>query len=278
MRGPLGEPPEMPGLETLIPKLIALGLTRNEAVAYLTLLEDPAGAGLTGYEVAARSSIPRSAVYAVLAKLEDSGAAFATGSQPTRYQATEPDVLVEHIRRTTLVRLSSLRQDLRQLPKRSRPQPVWIVNRYPEVLSRIDTMIRSAEKSIYLSLWPRELSLLIPALQAVADRDLQRVLHSPIPLDAEPAGFSCWAEDLEEGDAKALWSHRALVVVDHREALIGGAEPELDNQAVWTTNPSLVNVATNEIILVITLLARTRGLDCAAVVSPMLRPHLPPES
>ena len=36
----------------------------------------------------------------------------------------------------------------------------------------------------------------------------------------------------------------------------GGTEPDADNHAVWTPNPSLVDVATNHIILDITLMAR----------------------
>jgi hypothetical protein len=63
-------------------------------------------------------------------------------------------------------------------------------------------------------------------------------------------------------------------VVDRREALIGGAEPGADNDAVRTTNPSLVDVATNHVILDLTLLAQRAGRSCEADVAPMMRPHL----
>jgi len=66
------------------------------------------------------------------------------------------------------------------------------------------------------------------------------------------------------------------VVVDRREALIGGSEPDADNHAVWTTNPSLVDVATNHIILDLTLMSQRSGRSCDADVAPMMRPHLPP--
>ena len=42
----------------------------------------------------------------------------------------------------------------------------------------------------------------------------------------------------------------------------------------WTTNPSLVDVAANHIILDITLLARAQGRDATGDVAPMMRPHL----
>ncbi len=263
-----------PAPEALVAQLEGLGLARNEALAYLTLLEDEGGQGITGYEVAARSGIPRSAVYTVLRKLETMGAAFAAGTDPVCFVANDPGRWVDQVRKATLARLDEVALGLQRLPARDRPEPVWVLRRYDEVLSRIDGMIRGAEQSIWLSLWPRELELLAPALDGIAGRNLHRVLHSPARVARPPAGFSCWIDDVAGDCTKAGWAHKALVVVDRREALIGGAEPDADNHAVWTPNPSLVDMATNHIILDITLMARTRGEDCDQVVSPMMRPHL----
>ncbi|MFT5681720.1 MAG: DNA-binding MarR family transcriptional regulator [Myxococcota bacterium] len=259
--------------DDLVAQLTASGLTRNEALAYLTLLEDESDQGMSGYEVAARSGIPRSAVYAVLRKLESAGAAFCYG-EPARFAPTEPTRWIEQTRRETVSRLDALATGLASLPKRTHPEPVWILNRYTEVMDRIDAMIRQARQSIYLSLWPRELSLLLPAIRAVADRELHRVLHSPASVTERPAGFSCWLGDIAGDAARAAWSHKALVVVDREFALIGGTEPDADNHTVWTANPSLVDVATNHIILDITLMASAQGIDPVGVVSPMMRPHL----
>ncbi len=260
--------------EVLVPRIVELGLTRNEALAWLTLLEDHGDQGLTGYEVAARSGIPRSAVYTTLRKLESNGGAFANGADPVRYSPTDPKTFVDGNRRATLARLDALSEALDGLPKRARPEPVWLLQRYGEVMDRIGTMIRSANESVYLSLWPREIDALWPALVAVSDRGLHLVLHSPAQLERAPLGFSCWVDDLAGDEAKAAWSHKALVIIDHAEALIGGTEPAADNHAVWTTNPSLVDVATNNIILDITLLAGKTGRECVDDVAPMMRPHL----
>ena len=259
--------------DELVLQLTASGLTRNESLAYLTLLEDESGQGLSGYEVAARSGIPRSAVYAVLRKLESAGAAFCYG-EPARFAPSEPVRWIEQTRRQTNTRLDALSAGLSTLPKRSHPEPVWILNRYTEVMDRIDAMIRQANRSIYLSVWPRELSLLMPAIHAVAERKLHRVLHSPASVHEKPSDFICWVGDVAGDESKATWSHKTLVVVDREVALIGGTETDADNHAVWTANPSLVDVATNHIILDITLMVRSRGIDPVGVVSPMMRPHL----
>jgi hypothetical protein len=146
-------------------------------------------------------------------------------------------------------------------------------------MARASEMIRGAARSVWLSAWPRELQHLGPTLGRLP-ADLHLVLHSPSPSDAPPPGFSVWADDAP-ANTKAGWAHKLLLIVDRREALLGGAEPEADNQAVSTTNPSLLDVATNHLILDITLLAARQGRDCASVVAPMMMPHLnpaPPDS
>ncbi len=262
-------------LEEPIALLGELGFARNEALAYLTLIEAADDEGMTGYEVASQSGIPRSAVYTVLRKLENQGAAFAVGGKPARYLPLSPRRLLEQIERSTRSRLDRLDEGLRRIPRRSLPEPVWIINRYEEVIARADAMIRSAETSVYLSVWDRELAELIPALRtANGNRELHRVLHSPDAIAEQPSGFSCWIDDAGADEQKAAWSHKALVVVDRREALIGGTEPDADNQAVYTRNPSLVDVATNHVILDITLLSQRSGRDCRDDVALMMRPHI----
>ncbi len=255
-------------------QLTELGLTRNESLAYLCLLEAEEALGLTGYEVAARSGIPRSAVYGVLRKLADSGAAFSTGDKPARYAPVPPRDFLAQVRRDNETRLDALSEALNRMPSRTRPEPIWIVSAYDEVIARIESMIRSAETSICLSVWGRELERLNGALAAVADRPIHRVLHSIDPVLEAPPGFSCWVDAPPSDDHKVAWSHKVICVVDGIEALIGGAEPDVDNQAVVTRNPALVDIATNHIILDVTLIARRTERDCGDAVGPLMRPHL----
>jgi len=261
-------------MDDIASDLIALGLTRNESLGYLCLLQAEEALGLTGYEVAARSGIPRSAVYGVLRKLHESGAIFPTGDKPARYAPVPPKDLLASMRRGTNARLDALEAKLDALPSRSHPEPVWIVSQYDEVLARLAEMIRGAERSVYLSVWQRELDALRPALADVGNRSLHRVLHSIDRITVAPSGFSCWVDTVEGGDPRGTWSHKVVAIVDGREALMGGTEPGADNQAVWTRNPSLVDLATNHIVLDITLIARRAGTDPTDAVAPMMRPHL----
>lgn len=259
---------------SVVDALTALGFTRNEALAYVALLEHPTDEGATGYELAARSGIPRSAVYTVLQRLEQSGAAFRTGGEPARYIPTSPERLLRQLGEDAAGRLGRLEEELARLPARERPEPIWILSRYGEVMARAEAAIRGARSSVHASIWPREIEPLRAALEAASARGVGGVIHCPDPMERPLPGFRCWAQSSFEPTGRSTWSHRILLVIDRDRALVGGAEPELDNQAVWTANPSLVDVAMHHIVLDITLLARSQGRDCSSDVAPMMNNFL----
>jgi sugar-specific transcriptional regulator TrmB len=258
-------PPAVQALE-------ALGLTPNEARAWVTLLEDEEGTGLTGYEVAARSGIPRSAVYTVLRQLESRGAVFPRGEEPVVFVPIDPARFLAEQQKATDGRFSAAREALARLGRRERPEPVWTLSRYDEVLARAARSLAGARRTVWLSAWPREVEALLPALDGLPAGVGHRVLHSPARLGTPPAGFAVYADSAEQDAQRARWAHKVVLVVDRREALIGGAEPGVDNHAVWTTNPSIVDLATNHIILDLTLMGRARGEDIGGLVAPMRRP------
>lgn len=259
--------------DAIAAELVALGLTRNESLGYLCLLEAEESLGLTGYEVAARSGIPRSAVYGVLRKLQDGGWIFPTGDQPARYAPVPARDVLAGIRLDTLDRLAGLEESLGNLTPRSQPEPVWILNRYDRVLEVVAAAIGRAEHSLCLSLWQRELLALEAAVASAVSRGVHVLLHSIDPALECPPGAACWA-DRDADDRRRTWSHKLIAVVDRREAIMGGAEPGANNQAVHTRNPSLVDLATNHIVLDVTLIARALGRDPGSDVAPLMRPHL----
>ncbi len=273
MLPPLGGP-SVSAANDAVAMLVELGLNRNEALAYVGLLEHAGPQGATGYELGTISGVPRSAIYKILHRLEQMGAVFPVGDNPVRYVPTDAKTFVVEMSRSFEGRATKAAASLSKLSVRERPEPVWTLSRYDDVMDRIESMIRGAEHSIYLSIWQRELDRLAGAFAAVADRDLHRVVHSPARLAGVPKGFVTWDADVAVDEPKAGWSHKALVVVDRVQALIGGTEPNADNHAVWTSNPSIVDTTTNHIVLDITLLAKAQGRDCSQDVSPMMRPHL----
>src|SRR5262245_42955885 len=80
----------------LLEALSALGFNLNEARAYTALLRLGSS---TGYEVAQRAGVPRSAVYGALRQLVASGAARAVPGSPERFVATSPEAVLALLRK-----------------------------------------------------------------------------------------------------------------------------------------------------------------------------------
>src|SRR5581483_12288277 len=91
--------------DDILESLSELGFSTNEARAYRGLLvESPA----TGYEIAQRANIPRSAIYAVLKRLEDDGLVARVEETPARYAPLPPTDLLGVLRRRFNTSLESL--------------------------------------------------------------------------------------------------------------------------------------------------------------------------
>src|SRR6516165_3793793 len=102
--------------DDILDSLTELGFSTNEARAYRGLLvESPA----TGYEIAQRAGIPRSAIYAVLKRLEDGGLVARVEESPARYAPLPPADLMGVLRRRFEHSVEALESSIRSL----RPPP-----------------------------------------------------------------------------------------------------------------------------------------------------------
>jgi predicted transcriptional regulator len=257
--------------DPLLSALTALGLSTNEARAYRCLLvESPA----TGYELAQRAGVPRSAIYAVLRRLEEGGLAVQVEQSPARYAPLPVADLMGALRRRFEGSLRDLDEAVRRLAPPPPPVDLWNVSGYDAVLARADELLGGAERTAFLSVWRREAERLLPALSAASARGVRLVLFSFTSLDALPGlGGQCFSYGLEERAVEAFWSHKLILVVDHRRALMGSTEP-LSAAAVVTGHPAILEVALNNVALDITLLGQRRGVDPTSAMVDMLGDRL----
>ncbi|MCA9614150.1 MAG: helix-turn-helix domain-containing protein, partial [Myxococcales bacterium] len=76
--------------DKVVEAMRALGFNATDAKTYLALLkEHPA----TGYELATRSGVPRSAIYNVLKRLQSLGLINIVADKPARYVPLPPEKL-----------------------------------------------------------------------------------------------------------------------------------------------------------------------------------------
>ncbi len=256
--------------EPAVQLLSELGFTTNQARAYVGLLqESPA----TGYELAARAGVPRSAIYGVLKQLEEQGVFARVGEQPARYVALPSDELVARLSADFRRRTVRLIEELAGLGGPSPVGALWRVRGYDAILERATTFIDSALDSVYLAAWSSEVKHLAEPLRRARARGVRTILFSFCPLPADLGAVHSYElppERLEE-----FWPHRLVLVADRGRCLMGGAQPDDPETAAVTSDDSeAVANAIHTIAMDITLLAQRRGLDASATMAEMLRDRL----
>jgi HTH-type transcriptional regulator, sugar sensing transcriptional regulator len=254
--------------DDILDSLEALGFSTNEARAYRGLLvESPA----TGYEIAQRAGIPRSAIYAVLKRLEDGGLVARVEETPARYAPLPPSDLLGVLRRRFDGSLKNLDEAVRRMKPPPPPVDLWNVSGYAEVIDRAESLIQIAREYVFISMWKREADRLQPALEAAAKRKVKVTAFSFCALPGIPGRV--YSYGLDEKDLEAFWKHKVILVVDHARTLMGGCEPD-KSEAVVTGHPAINEVALNNIALDITLLSQRKKVDATESMIEMLGDRL----
>ncbi len=247
--------------ERVVAAMKQLGFTATDAKAYVALLKQhPA----TGYELASRSGVPRSAVYNVLGRLQALGLINAVQEKPARYVPLPPERLFELLETRFARSLETLREGLARLARRPEGRVTWTVEGYEAMLEQAQQLIGAARARVVASLWSREAEALAKELRRAEARQVDVTLFSFTPLPEVGRRFSY---GIDPQALAAHWTHRILLVVDGRRLLVGSAETTADNRAVVTDEPSLIEMACNNLVLDLTLFGERLGADVSTVVA-----------
>ncbi|MCJ7802250.1 MAG: hypothetical protein MUP82_07835 [Candidatus Marinimicrobia bacterium] len=81
--------------------------------------------------------------------------------------------------------------------------------------------------------------------------------------------------NLDEEKLKKVWNPKIILVEDQKITIMGSTNSKNGNRTIWTDNKAITEIATNHIILDITLAGQRLKFDPNPVVKPMLnRPDL----
>ena len=151
-------------METIIALMKEIGFTGNEAKAYIGLLKhQPA----TGYEIAARSGIPRSAIYNVLKKLKGVGLVNAVHHKPMRYVALPPAQLHTLMKDRFTNCLDEIKDSLEGMARPMEGAFLWQIQGYRSVLDRARGLIERSQELVAASIWSRGRATSGPSSTAV---------------------------------------------------------------------------------------------------------------
>jgi len=158
--------------EKLIEKLMKLGLTQNEAKAYVTLIELGTASPL---DIAALSEVPVSKIYYVLSELEKKGIIESQQGRPKLYRAVDPsralDMLVERYLEAKRDAIRLVRM-LAAKGRRANTGTIWVIRGKRNIINRVKAIIRNTRHSLAVASVDETLSLLVRDLWNAVNRDV----------------------------------------------------------------------------------------------------------
>ena len=238
------------------------GYTGTDARTYIAILRhNPA----TGYELAARGGVPRSAIYGVLKRLEQAGLVNAVPGKPARYIPLPPDRLIEHLESRFARDIDDFREAVSTVATPDVKALTWNVSGYEAQLAEAERLIEGAQESIVCSLWHKEALRLQPAIARAIERGIDVTAFSFTRL---PESFGdVLSYGIEESQLSEHWSRRLVFVADRRQLLVGEADGRQLDRAVVSGEVVLIEMAIANLVLDITLYAERQGIDVTDMVT-----------
>ena len=247
-----------------------LGFTATDAKTYIALLRFHPS---TGYELAAKSRVPRSAIYGVLKRLESLGLVNVVEEKPTRYVPLPPERLIELLDSRFSRNVETFMDALHQVVGDQAEVATWTVVGYSALLEQAQRLIDGAERRIVTSIWRREALRLQSAFERAVERGIDVVLFSFTPL---PSGIGeVLSYGVDEAELLRHWSPRLILLADESRLIVGSADDTQANRSVVTEEKAIVEIATANLVLDVTLFGQRRELDTAAIVG-RLTSHIAP--
>ena len=177
--------------DTIVGDLTSLGLTKNEAKAYHSLVKQGRSSARV---IAEDSGIPRSKVYETLESLEKRGIVKkVTGTNPTEFDPAPVDAALDHLEEKVKGSASSARKvlkGLQALRDTESKEFAWAVEGMEQVIVGMRTALEEAQEYVYIaSASPDLLGRLRGAFSNAKNRDVKIEVFTTTPGAQEIAGL-----------------------------------------------------------------------------------------
>lgn len=228
-------------MEYLIDKFEEIGFSKNEAKVYMTLLKEPL---INGYEISKKSAVPRSMVYAVIAKLVAKKAIIEMRTEPPTYSPVPTKELMMNLKRQTEETLTYLEEELQTIEK---PMDVHVIKHMEERSKIIDAMqklMNSANEEMWLSAWEEELEDLSRSAAEQTEKGIK--MFSLLFTDQERPAFGESFYHRKETSAiekQRMGQRLTILIQDDKEVLIASFVDGHIPQAIQTADPMLILLA-----------------------------------
>lgn len=227
--------------ENYFDKLSLFGLTRQEAMIYITLLSSQS---MTGYEISKLTGISKSNTYGSLTSLVSKGAACITTEEATRYLA----VGVEEFCRNRIRMMEEAKKELSGVAFHSPNAEGYItITGRQNILNKIHTMLEGTSQRVYLSMNSGLLVNFLQELKQLLDRQIKVVIITDRQMSLPGATFY-YSGHIDD---------KIRIIVDSVEVISG----LLDKNCLYSKNENLFSIfkdmLTNEIEII-----KLKGSTC----------------
>ncbi|HEX2957371.1 MAG TPA: helix-turn-helix domain-containing protein [Chitinispirillaceae bacterium] len=220
-------------------KLMEVGFSENEAKVYIALLtENP----LTAYETAKHAGVPTSKVYEVISRLSERGAVFEVDhNEKRRFIPLPPDELIATHRTRVDTTLKELQEGLNTLASSSDLSFIRTIHDYGYLIDKARRIIENAADTLLISICPREMELLYPALSAAENRNVRiAVVH--FGQLSKPIGKT-FVHPIENTIFEEKGGQALIVSADSREVLFAKNRPDGTTEGIHSMSEGFVAMA-----------------------------------
>lgn len=234
----------MSNLTMMVDRLKQLGLSDDEAKAYLTLVI--AANPMDSQEIGRDSGVPAASIEETMAALVARGAVLRSVTPAAefreRYTPVPPEALLSRLSRDFESSLAQLRDELPRLRVIRQTYMSQNLDTRSAVLERAAVLIRAARRGIWAAIWPGEMPDLAPLLDEArgAEVDVTVLLGGE---RSNITGATFWHRNAPHDSVLAHLGYRLLVLIaDNNQAVIAGFQGS-HTWGVFTDNPAVVLLA-----------------------------------
>ncbi len=211
-------------------RLTGLGLSLNEAMIYVALLEK---SPLTGYEVAKRCHLARGSIYTMLEKLVQKGSVQKTIDN--KYLAVDLDQFIKDRLSYFSDCADYLKSNFKALNLMESYETMFHICGHDNILRHVKEMITNAKIEISLTAFKEELNELRDFLILAQKRNIKLRIMSFGNFDL--SGIDIVSHSREDWIFKKVKGRYLTVVKDMEEGLIGSLDGTENCIASWSKNP-----------------------------------------
>jgi sugar-specific transcriptional regulator TrmB len=221
--------------EDLIGKLGLFGLTRQEAIIYMSLLSN---SYITGYEISKQTGISKSNTYGALTSLVNKGAAYVAAEEAVKYTA----VGIDEFCKNTIHSMEEAKKELVDniQYKDNSAEGYITINGRTNIYHKIRNLMEGARYRIYLSLSKELLEMYLSELQQLIGRGIKVVILTGMPFEL-PGAIIYQVKDFND---------QIRIIADSTEVLSG----DINKNCLYSKNDNLISIfkdmLTNEIELI----------------------------